>query len=245
VKLLISNNAAIDTVDDGGRTLLMRAAHDGEPQAIAALCAGGANVEARLKGYTPLVLAVRQGHIEAVAALLEGGADPSVPGPKNTSPLMYAASAKNSDLVGVLLAYGADPLWVDNNGYRAEAHAGGHEATVGAFRKFGYVGPTQWYFRRGFVRYFGCCQAKPRIIVRHRGGKCNRVKAGLRLYLTRLSILLSCGRWHAAATRWSDYSGLNMKVTRTWNPLWSHLLPRALLKGAERSRWTQIERLVT
>jgi hypothetical protein len=44
---------------------------------------------------------VRQNQPTCVEALLEGGADPSTPGPRGVTPLMYAAALKNAEMVEV------------------------------------------------------------------------------------------------------------------------------------------------
>src|SRR5262249_13482263 len=60
-----------------GETLVMLAARNGNPQAIQALVAAGADVNARepLRGTTALMWAVEQQHPAAVKALLDAGAN--------------------------------------------------------------------------------------------------------------------------------------------------------------------------
>ena len=58
----------------GGDNDLNEAAAEGQVEAIGALLAGGASLEARRHGLTPLHEAILQGQVEAVLALLAAGA---------------------------------------------------------------------------------------------------------------------------------------------------------------------------
>ena len=112
MKLLIQNRAPVDCMDEGGRSLLMRASVDGESDVVTLLCVARANTETRLQGFTALVLAVRQIKPDCVRELVEGRADPNFPGPKGVTPLMYAAAAKHP---GMILNQNQNPTVTHNS----------------------------------------------------------------------------------------------------------------------------------
>ncbi len=62
-----------------GETPVMFASRNGNPAAVKALIAAGANVNARerLRGTTPLMWAAEQSHPEAVQVLIQAGAEVS------------------------------------------------------------------------------------------------------------------------------------------------------------------------
>jgi ankyrin repeat protein len=80
----------------GSWTPLMYAARDGAIDAVRALAAGGADLDAvDPDGTTSLTLAIINGHFDTAVALLERGADPNVPD-KNGMTALYAAVDMNT-----------------------------------------------------------------------------------------------------------------------------------------------------
>ena len=73
---------------------------------LARLIKGGASVEQREDGFTPLCIAVRRRAVECVAVLLKAGADPNKWFP-HYAPLHYAVISGSLKCVKMLLAAGA------------------------------------------------------------------------------------------------------------------------------------------
>lgn len=112
----------------GGWTALMYAARQGSADAVSALAAAGANLDAAdPDGTTALVLAIINAQYDVARLLLERGADPNIADRTGMAPL-YAAVDMHSlpwimgrpdpqpapgtsaiDIIGQLLARGADP----------------------------------------------------------------------------------------------------------------------------------------
>lgn len=84
-------------------------AEDGNTEAIAALIAEGANVNAPLDGDgSALIVAAREGHLETVRFLLDNGADPNMAVPGDGNPIIMAAREGHIPIVELLLARNAD-----------------------------------------------------------------------------------------------------------------------------------------
>jgi uncharacterized protein len=113
---------------EDGETALHRAASRGHVQAVRLLLDHGAKVDATDgEGVTPLVLASYRGQTEVVKLLLERSADVNAREKRNgLSSLSHAVGRGDKELVGVLLAHGADPLQKSADGRtpleRAEAN---------------------------------------------------------------------------------------------------------------------------
>src|SRR5215510_8725815 len=77
VERLLKAGADPDTASPGGETVLMTAARAGRLDAVRALLAHGADVDAReaTRGQTALMWAAAEGHAEVVRALVGAGAD--------------------------------------------------------------------------------------------------------------------------------------------------------------------------
>jgi ankyrin repeat protein len=116
--LVLASPAVDPDVRLGGRTALCVAAHSGFVEVVRVLLSAGADPHRRA-GVThfehpaddaelasPLVWACRAGRAEAAEALLEGGADVSL---AEEPPVLHVAAASlDTDLLGVLVAAGAD-----------------------------------------------------------------------------------------------------------------------------------------
>ena len=90
---------------------LLKAVKEGQTEAVKALIAQGADVNAKdLRGMTALMWAALGGHTEAVKALLEAGADVNAKGSFGIgmTALMWAARMGHIDTVQALIAKGAD-----------------------------------------------------------------------------------------------------------------------------------------
>jgi ankyrin repeat protein len=115
VKLLIAAGAKVNAQEGWrGQTPLMWAAAEGHSEAVQALIAAGAEINARSKaGFTPLLFAVREGRAEVVKILLKAGASPEEAlatrrGGK-TPALVLATTNAHFELAALLLDAGADP----------------------------------------------------------------------------------------------------------------------------------------
>ena len=77
VELLLKAGADPNTTLPGGETALMTAARTGKIEAIKALLAHGAIVDAKetQRGQTAIMWAAAEGNVEAVEALIRAGAD--------------------------------------------------------------------------------------------------------------------------------------------------------------------------
>ena len=92
-----------------GETPLMTAARTGKAPAVAALIAGGADVNAKesAKGQTALLWALAGPHVEAARILIEHGADIHEASSSGFSPLMMATLYNSLEAVEMLLDHGA------------------------------------------------------------------------------------------------------------------------------------------
>ena len=99
---------------------IVEAGRRGDTKLLAALIAGGSDVDLRdPEGDRALGRAAEAGHEEAVVALLAAGADPNTPTREGETPLMRAAASTSPDADAAfeaLLAAGADPNARDRRG---------------------------------------------------------------------------------------------------------------------------------
>jgi len=115
---MIDDGTAVDASDGCGWTALMKAAANGHLAMLEALLARGADTGHRDQaGYTPLLVAVVNGQHATSRALLEAGARvDAVDDEAGWSSLTWAAKDGRAALVDRLLAHGADPGHVANDG---------------------------------------------------------------------------------------------------------------------------------
>ncbi|XP_022662844.1 ankyrin repeat domain-containing protein 50-like isoform X2 [Varroa destructor] len=135
---------APDTVDEAEpssqRTLLHRAAEEGDLQLVARLVEMGAAIEnADRNGQTPLNLAARQGHLQVLEALLRAGAAVDRADVDGWTPLRSSAWAGHAAVVDALLQFGARVDLADADGRTALRAAawGGHDDIVMRLLKAG------------------------------------------------------------------------------------------------------------
>ena len=107
----MSRTQIIDGRDEGGNTDLMRAALNGQSEAVKALLLSGADVNARNhEGRTALMFAIVNLHTSTVQTLLDFGADVNEQAAScSCTPLLLAAGSGDIGITRALLNSGADP----------------------------------------------------------------------------------------------------------------------------------------
>lgn len=128
----------IDFPDDEGRRPLHEAAFFGRIDMVKFLVQNGAVIDAPLHpfGYTALYYAVQEGHHEIASWLLAQGARRDVTDRLSGQGLLHLAAARGDmQMVGLLIAAGADVLAEDRKGQTARDYAaryrhGGLEKTL-------------------------------------------------------------------------------------------------------------------
>ena len=111
--LLATDRGLIDSFSGDGWTPLHLAAAFATPEAVSALLAAGASVDAGSRNpqqNQPLHAALALGkNPETIRILLEHGADPNAAQAGGFTPIFSAASANRRDLAELLFSHGADP----------------------------------------------------------------------------------------------------------------------------------------
>jgi ankyrin repeat protein len=105
-----------------GFTPVALAAFFGQPAAVKALIAAGADVNAAAKNglkVAALHAAVAGGKLEIVKAVLDAGADPNAQQQAGFRPIHEAGTKANRALAELLLAHGADPSLPNDAGVSA------------------------------------------------------------------------------------------------------------------------------
>jgi ankyrin repeat protein len=112
-KVLREDSELARAVSPDGFTALHYAAFFGSPEAVRALVAAGADLEARSTNQefapeaTPLHSAAAAGRMDNAEALLEAGANPNARQHGGFTPLMEAEQQGNLDLAELLIRHGA------------------------------------------------------------------------------------------------------------------------------------------
>jgi ankyrin repeat protein len=109
-ELLLNAGADANAADDHGVTPLGQACENASAAMVARLLAAKADPDAaQVNGLTPLMIAARTGSVAVVTALLDAGAQVNATTTgTHESALMWAVAQRHRDVVGALLARGAD-----------------------------------------------------------------------------------------------------------------------------------------
>jgi ankyrin repeat protein len=112
----------INTVDSGGRTLLMEAVIKGDHELVEMLLAHGADVNiSDHRNWTALHFAAQAFDLTSVRALIEYGGDVNAQDDFGNTPLWRATfnSRGRGDVIKFMLAHGADKNLKNNSGISA------------------------------------------------------------------------------------------------------------------------------
>jgi ankyrin repeat protein len=122
--LIIANKLDLNTRDNRGHTLLMRAVIARNYADVKKLLDGGADVNAKDDlGFTALMMAADSGSSEILTLLVERGADLNAKDNYDKTALIWAAEDRQNRSISQLLAYGADINARDRSGWHALMHA--------------------------------------------------------------------------------------------------------------------------
>ena len=131
-EILKASPARVSEHAPDGFTPVALAAFFGQPAAVKALIAAGADVNAAAKNplkVAALHAAVAGGKLEIVRTILEAGGDPNAQQQQGFRPIHEAGTRANRALAELLLNHGADPTLPNDTGKTAVdlAHEKGHE----------------------------------------------------------------------------------------------------------------------
>lgn len=136
-RILDADPALVNAWAADGHLPVALAAFFGHASTVRLLLARGADVHAAARNdmkVQPLHAAVAGRNAEAVAAILEREANPDARQQAGYTPLMGAAGAGRDDIADLLLARGADPLLVNDEGKSAATIAEEHGHAALALR---------------------------------------------------------------------------------------------------------------
>jgi len=109
IKMLLSNDAKVDSRTLSGWTSLIKAAYGGHDDVMQLLLASGADINAAAQnGFTALIAAAQNGWIDCVSLLLEKGAECNAKTSDGSTALIAACNGGYTEIVELLLSYGAD-----------------------------------------------------------------------------------------------------------------------------------------
>ena len=110
IEKLLAAGADANAARWNGETALMIAARSGNAEAVKALLAHGAKVDAveSHKGQNALMWAAAEGHADVVDVLIQAGADVKAASKAGFTPLVFAAQKGDAKSVASLLQAGAD-----------------------------------------------------------------------------------------------------------------------------------------
>jgi ankyrin repeat protein len=121
-EILKSNPKRVTEYAPDGFTPVALAAFFGQPAAVKALIAAGADVNAAAKNalkVAALHAAVAGGKLDIVKVVLEAGADPNAQQQAGFRPIHEAGTKANRALAELLIAHGADPTLASDDGKSA------------------------------------------------------------------------------------------------------------------------------
>jgi ankyrin repeat protein len=125
-EILKGNPARVSEYAPDGFTPVALAAFFGQPAAVKALIAAGADVNAHARNglkVAALHAAVAGRNMEAIKAVLAAGADTNAPQQAGFRPMHEAGGNANRTLAELLLAHGADPALPSDDGKNAIDYA--------------------------------------------------------------------------------------------------------------------------
>jgi ankyrin repeat protein len=138
--LLREDPACASAYSQDGFYPLGLAAFFGQPDAVRALIAAGADVHAVARNsfkVQPVHAAAASKNLDIVRAVLEAGADPNVPQQQGFVPLHEAANNGNREMAELLIAYGADPHQMGDAG----------KSSIDLAREKGHTELAEWMAR--------------------------------------------------------------------------------------------------
>lgn len=125
----VAGQAESESPEKASSKSLLHAVREGDPEAVKALLAEGADVNAKDgDGWTALMLAIVKGHLDAARALLCEGADVHSKNNRGWTALRFAVSMDDSEAVRLLLEMGADVNDKDDEGNTALMQAAGEKS---------------------------------------------------------------------------------------------------------------------
>ncbi|HYE86924.1 MAG TPA: ankyrin repeat domain-containing protein [Vicinamibacterales bacterium] len=136
-QILASNPLRASEYSPDGFTPVALAAFFGQPAAVKALIAAGADVNAAAKNplkVAALHAAVAGRNLEIVQAILDAGADPNARQQAGFRPMHEAGTNANRKLAELLLARGADPTLTSDDG----------KSAIDLAREKGHVAFAEW-----------------------------------------------------------------------------------------------------
>lgn len=136
-EILKNSPARVSEHAPDGFTPVALAAFFGQPAAVKALIAAGADVNAAAKNslkVAALHAAVAGGKLDIVKAILEAGADPNAQQQAGFRAIHEAGTKANRALAELLIAHGADPSLPNDEG----------KSAVGLAREKGHVEFADW-----------------------------------------------------------------------------------------------------
>lgn len=119
VRLFLYAGKSPDTeVEENGLSvpIIFLALHENNSEVASELILGGANLDKKVKGITPLMKAAIEGDIDSIKLMVENGADVDVRSPDKVTPLMMAIQSENEGSAWYLISRGADVNAVDKRG---------------------------------------------------------------------------------------------------------------------------------
>ncbi len=103
IRFILQNSAAIDAVDNKGKTALFYAVEQKDTPAIDLLLAAGADINHKNNaGETAIFMPAKEGNIEMVKTLLQKGALAKIKNKQGITPAMYAVQSGYMDIYDTL-----------------------------------------------------------------------------------------------------------------------------------------------
>jgi len=118
-RLIESDNADLNYIDEAGYTPLFRAVMSKQTKCVSLLLENGADPDIQTReGFTPLMAAAESGNTELLLILLDHKANPDLRSMQGATSLHIAASMGHVEIINMLLMAGTDPSIRDNTDIR-------------------------------------------------------------------------------------------------------------------------------